>query len=135
MYCNIQQQYQCHLDGLNILHKKVVRIMTNSDYCEHTFPLFKDLKILKLSDISNLSIAVYMYKKINSNANLIQPHHGYPTSNQYSLRVPSHRLTLFQHSLMYKGPKLWNDIPAVIKEIPSLHSFKEKFKKYLLLSY
>ena len=109
--------------------------MTSSDYYEHTSPIFKALKILKLSDISNLSIAVYMYKKINSNANLTEPHHGYPTSNQYSLRIPSHRLTLFQHSLMYKGPKLWNDIPAVIKEKPTLPSFKENFKKFLLSSY
>ena len=109
--------------------------MTNSDYYEHTAPIFKSLKILKLSDISKLSIAVYMYKKIKSNPNLIQAHHDYPTSNQYSLRVPRHRLTLFQHSLLYKGPKDWNDIPASIKEKPSLPSFKKKMKEFLLSSY
>jgi len=39
-----------------------------------------------------------------------------------------------KRSIKYKGSKLWNDLPAELKEIQSLQSFKCKLKNHLLQS-
>ena len=137
IYCNPiwSQTYPWHLYNLNILHKKVIRIITNSDYLEHTPPLFKQTNILNLTDLSKLCIAFHMYQKINSENYITQPIHYYQTRNQYSLHIPRPNQTLFKHSLIYQGPKIWNGLPCNTKLSPSLSSFKNKLKKHMLSSY
>ena len=137
IYCNPiwSQTYPCHLNNLNILHKKVIRIITNSDYLEHTPPLFKQTNILNLTDLSKLCIASHMYQKINSENYITQPTHYHQTRNQYSLHIPRPNQTLFKHSLTYQGPKIWNGLPCNTKLSPSLSSFKDKLKKHMLSSY
>ena len=54
--------YQSTLQPLSNLQKKAIRIITFSSFTEHSSPLFKDLNIVKLSDIITLQLAVFMYK-------------------------------------------------------------------------
>ena len=136
-YCNPiwSQTYPCHLTQINVLHKKVMRIITNSDFDAHTQPLFKMLNILSLTDLSKFIIASFMYKATHSNNSIMQPMHNHQTRHQLSLYIPRPKLTLFKHSLMYLGPKLWNDIPSTLKQSKSLSCFKEKLKHHILCSY
>ena len=128
--------YPTHLLPLFRLQKKIIRIITNSDYFAHTQPLFNKTKSLKLFDINKLQTGIYMYKKIKSDAPIpLQPQHTYFTRTHENLRVPAHNLTLFQHSLSYLGPKTWNSIPSNIKALPTIHSFKKQFKKHILSNY
>ena len=123
-YCNPiwSTTYPCHLQNLNTLHKKIIRIMTNSDFLAHTPPIFK-------------SIASYMFKKVAPNCNPSYQTHNHLTRNYHSLRLPQHNLTLYQHSLMYIGPKIWNSITENVRKSTSLYSFKKKLKQYVLSSY
>ena len=133
IWCNT---YPTHLLPLFRLQKKIIRIITNSDYFAHTQPLFQETKSLKLFDINKLQISTYMYKKVKNDTDMpLQPQHAYFTRNNEKLRIPAHNLTLFQHSLSYSGPKTWNSIPNSIKILPSIHSFKKQFKKHTLLNY
>ena len=128
--------YPTHLLPLFRLQKKIIRIITNSDYFAHTQPLFKESSSLNLFDINKQQIGLYMYKKINSDARITsQPQHAYFTRTHDNLPVPTHNLTVFQHSLSYLGPKIWNSIPNHIKLLPSIHTFKTKFKSYILQNY
>ena len=63
-YCLIAwgNTYQTTLQPLFILLKKALRIISFSSYYEHSSPLFKDLNVVKLSDIITLQLAVFMYK-------------------------------------------------------------------------
>ena len=47
---------QTHLQPLIIQQKKIVRIMTNSHFLEHTTPLFHRLRLLKIPDIYELHL-------------------------------------------------------------------------------
>lgn len=88
LYCNPIwiTTYTTHLTCLDRLHKKIIRIITKSSYLEHT-TLFKITKILKLQDITKLSIANCMYKNYIS-ASL--PSHQYPTQHRTALpSIPS----------------------------------------------
>ena len=62
-YCLITwgNTYHCTLNPLFIFHKKIVRLITFSDYHDHTNPLFIKLKIIKLYDLVHIFTAVFMY--------------------------------------------------------------------------
>ena len=55
--------------------------------------------------------------------------HSYNTrSTAYnSFYVPKARINLTKESLIYSGPKIWNNIPPEIRSLPFL-PFKKKFK-------
>ena len=44
------------------MQNKAIRTITNSNYNEHTGPLFKKLHILTFTDMFNLQIKKFMYK-------------------------------------------------------------------------
>ena len=132
IWCNT---YPTHLLPLIRLQKKIIRIITNSDYFAHTQPLFKETGTLKVFDINKLQISVFMYKKIKSNTHISLPHHTHFTRTHENLRIPVPNLTIFQHSLSFTGPKTWNSIPNNIKTLPTTRSFKKQFKKHTLLNY
>ena len=52
--------YKSNLHPLVILQKKAMRIMTFSGFREHSFPLFKRLKLLKFLDIIYVNTASFM---------------------------------------------------------------------------
>ena len=74
-----------------------------------------------------------MYKLLNSeNTNLLQhPNHNYPTRTRQNFRIPKHNVTIFQHSLAYLGPRIWNALPDYIKLKQTLHSFKTQLKRHI----
>ena len=53
LYANLiwGETYAIHLNVIEILEKKVVRIITGSAYLAHTSPLFFKTKILKINDV------------------------------------------------------------------------------------
>ena len=133
IWCNT---YPTHLLTLFRLQKKIIRIISNHSYYEHTQPLFKNMNILKLFDINKLQIGIYMYKSVNrGNMTALLPQHDYPTRTREHLRVPQHSLSLFQHSLTYSGPKTWNSVPTHIQQLPTLRTFKKHYKQYILNQY
>ncbi len=133
-YCNpIWANTQAtHLNCINLIHKKIIRIITKSSYLEHTAPLFKGMKILKLEDITKLSIATSMYKK---QINVSLPPHEYTTRQRQRLCLPTHRLSIFCRSTSYLGPSIWNSLPSQYKNVHSIHKFKSKLKSHFLDAY
>jgi len=50
------------LNNLFLLQKRAMRIITNSEWREHTLPIFNRLRVLMVFDINKLQIACFMYK-------------------------------------------------------------------------
>ena len=71
------------LDPLVRIHKRIIRIITNSSFLSQTNPLFQKLNFLKLKDIVKLEIAKIMFFFNKSSAknefqtiiSIIQKHH------------------------------------------------------------
>lgn len=135
-YCNPiwSTTYSTYLTPLKLQLKKIVRIITNSSYFEHTDPLFKQTKLLKLNDVTKLAIATHMYINKDDHRHLFPPH-DYNTRHRDDLNVPLHRLSKFQHTTAYLGPVIWNSIPPQIQEAPSLNSFKARLKNHIISNY
>jgi hypothetical protein len=122
---------------------KIIRIMLNADYTEHTHLLFRQLHFLKLNHIYHLEVAKFMYNYVNNN--LPQPlqnmfastHyiHSHSTRQHTHLRSNKFRLNTVFHSLLYKGPHIWNAVQTDIQLKNSIQSFTYSYKKYILKDY
>ena len=60
--------------------------------------------------------------------------HKYNTRQKDDFHIDAIKLEIGKRSIKYKGSKLWNDLPAELKQIQSLQSFKYKLKNYSLQS-
>ena len=130
------------LNPINILQKKAVRIITNSDYRAHTHPLFKSLTILKLDDIYTYNSLIHIFKVLNLNkypAQLNELETSQP-SHRYNLRhtqymPPRSRIKKCDQDPLIQGIKNWNILPQELTTLPTLHKFKYHCKSSLLSRY
>ena len=53
-------------DRLHVLQKRALRAVTNSEYRSHSNPLFIKYNQLKISDLCNHNIGIFMYKYCNN---------------------------------------------------------------------
>ena len=114
--------------------------MMSSPFRAHTAPLYKQLNILKLNDIFKLEIAKIMFH-YNQKSNIETTkhsqittikqlhHHNTRLSSRNSYFLPRKRTETGKQSLTFIGPKVWQEIPAHLKETDiSLQMFKKKLK-------
>ena len=50
-------------------------------------------------------------------------------SNQ-TLYVPKPNLEIYRKSFSYSGPKIWNTLPELVRNAPSLESFKQRYLRW-----
>ena len=143
-YCNIVWggAGKSVLSRLIILQKRALRIITHSDYCAHTNPIFIQLQLLKLSDLHLFQLCVFMYKT---------KHHLLPrtcifntvnsATGPYNLRkrkdfaVTFFRTNVRKRHIINAGPYAWEVLPDSIKCSDSLDIFKSRLFLYLLNKY
>ena len=129
------------------LQKKLVRIITNSRYNSHTDPLFKKLKLLKVTDLcalhelkfcfklENLLLPSYFLNEMFFRNNEI---HRYSTRNANRYSLPQVKHAYAQNNLRYKIPIRFNSSPAEIIGKISTHTIKGfsiYIKKYYIDRY
>ena len=121
--------FKTYLDDVTIAQKKLIRIMFHKQRYAHTNtnPLFDQYKLLKF--IVYLQTCLFVYKAL----------HHYPLSNDFiylshntdsrrprDFRLRLCRATHAQQNILFRGAKLWNQLPHHIKNITTLKSFKHK---------
>ena len=125
--------YDCYTQPLFILQKRMIRLISNADFLEHTNPLFFRLKILKLEDIYRYFMCIHMHKCIENGE--FRPTHSINTRNRDRAQPVFQRLTSGQQSVAFMGPKTWNSLPDNIRSITNINTFKLKLKTYLINQY
>ena len=134
-------QYQTH--KLFILQKKAIRAICNLNYNDHTNNSFKNLEILKLSDIYNINIISYIYDTLKSGMNVnVAPFllhrsqiHNYSTRNRTNLNAPLLHRSQSQTSFIFRGIREWNILPDSIKESKSKSILRSKLRNHYLSLY
>ena len=134
-YCNLIWgfTYQCHLNPLILLQKRLIRLICNESFLAHTNPLFLDKRILKIPDVIEYRLLTYVFKNMDTlySANF----HSYNTRRVLDLRPNFHRTVMTQRSINYVGPTHWNRLPVELKCIQRLSSFKYHVRNYFLTGY
>ena len=146
-YCNIiwASNYSTRLKPLEILQKRVIRILCNAGGLANTSSLFKRLHILKLQDIHTLHTALFMYKYHHHLlptsfdnyfvlSSLVHDHHT-RTSIRNNYFLPTVKTNIRKFSIKFVGPSVWNSIPIHIKTLVSLTSVKHSLTDSLINNY
>ena len=107
---------------------------------EPSTPLFKQLNLLKLSDINNLNTATFVFKAINrfipSPIDFMPRQAGpYNLRRHQPLIVPLANSKQTQRFLRIRGSQLWNELSPHIRQSRTVESFKNKLKKFYLSQY
>ena len=137
--------YISNLQPLIILQKKVVRIITSSDYRAHTSPLFKALKLLKFPDIVKFYTGLFMLQYsmgllpvgFDNLFMEIKNIHEYNTrlasaKSTYILPLPRTNYGIF--NIRFYGAKFWYPVDKSFKSM-NIRNFKNKLKKYFISFY
>ena len=132
------------INPLYILQKKTMRIITFSRFDEHSTPLFRLLKIIKLSDLVIFYTAVFMFKFHNNSLpsyfdtffSSVADIHTYKTTSaaNQSYYLPRARTNYGIFNIRFQGPKVWNSLDKNVKST-SYRKFKENLKRELLSKY
>ena len=116
------------LDPLVRIHKRIIRIITNSPFLSYTNLLFQKLNFLKIKDIVKLEMAktMFCFNK-NSAKNVSQTIVSRPITQKhhYKTRLAAQQ-NYFQHrkrtelgkkTFSYIGPKIWQEVPFELKSL------------------
>ena len=125
-----------NLKKLLTQQKHAVRIINNRTHFDHTNELFKSQKILNISKLNILSVAVFMYQIRNKTAPLTCPRsfekicHGYPKIfSQLNYRISKTALSKSKFRISFRRPSIWNNfLQNSEKETEPLPLFKSKLK-------
>ena len=128
------------------LQKRAVRIITNSKYNAHTEPLFRDLHLLKITDIFDVQCMKFWYKFSNNTLpNYFRSMFQY-NSSLYETETRNHdRMHVFptrtfgsRNVLRHRLPELVYRFPADLIRKAKTHSitaFSNHIKHHILESY
>ena len=135
LYCNLiwGRTFKSHLNPIYILQKRAIRMINNKPPLSHTNPLFAENRILKLYDINNYCVSIYVYNNLSDFVQFST--HGYPTRTNSHLRPEACRTVLSQRRVSYLGPVTWNNLPPTVKSAPNVNILKSKLKLYFTSTY
>ena len=124
---------------LHRLQKKILRIITFSDFYAHTDHIFKSLFILNFEQIYLYSVLLFMFKHYHKKCPLSMNflfneniHNNYNTRQISHYCLPLYRLKICQSNITYKGAKIWNTIVNKIEVNCCYYTFKKQIKKILI---
>ena len=93
-------------DLLHIMQKRVLRTITNSNYIAYTEPLFKELKLVKITDMYVIAIWKFYHKLMNNQLPMffssMTPQLPVACA-RYELRNPMSHLTIIKHKYVEKS--------------------------------
>ena len=141
-YCNLiwGSAKKTILEPLFKLQKKAVRLVNNSQYLDHSDPIFNSLKILTVHKVFKLNCLIFIYKCLKKDKfpdfknRFIKNSYFYSYSmrNNHLYRIPRERLDVCRNSYFVQGLTLWNLLDDTVKSSTNLDIFKKKIKFLLL---
>jgi hypothetical protein len=120
IYCNHVwgSTYASTLYRLEILQKKVIRIIAGAKPRSSSEPIFAELGVLKLKEINKYLLLKFMHKfHLNSIPDALSNYftnvhdiHKYNTRHSVGLYIPKVSTSLAKNSIKYRGPTIWNEV-------------------------
>ena len=137
-YCDVVwgHTYDIHLNKLYVLQRRAARVMTFSNFDEHSEELFKDLNWMTIEKRIKFHSILYIYKSLNglnsNNSNKFfefTSHYSRRTSDRLKLKVPNIKLNFLANTLFFKGIKAYNELPFNLRNLQNFRKFKTELMK------
>ena len=119
---------------------------TGSSKFSRITPVLRDLHWLPVRQRILFKILLIVYKALNGQApsyitellkvkSQTHSHNLRSSQDNLQLQIPSHRtkITLGDRALACAAPKVWNNLPLVIRKSSSLTIFKSRLKAHLFV--
>ena len=126
--------FKTYIKKLETVQKKIVRVITLSEYNAHTTPLFRELKIMSIIQLYQYFSCVHIYKCMKC----IVPKLFWDDfivsktkRNPFNLQPKFYSKKICTISIRHGGAKVWNKLPRVIQNAKSIQSFKYNMRKYI----
>ena len=121
----------------------MICIITGLKKRDHTSQSFKNLNVLKVTEINVLQTSLFIYKPYNrllpenfssflSLNNDLHQHHTRPHNNFHLISV---KTNIRKFSLKFRGSVIWSKIPELYRFAISISSFKKLVKDCLINGY
>uniref|UniRef100_A0A8C4RJ50 Reverse transcriptase domain-containing protein n=1 Tax=Erpetoichthys calabaricus TaxID=27687 RepID=A0A8C4RJ50_ERPCA len=146
-YCNavFTGCSNCSLYSLQLIQNAAARIITRTRKYEHITPVLKSLHWLPVKFRADFKILLLTYKSLNGRgpaylSELImtyKPERTLRSQDAGLLMIPRiNKITVGGRAFSYRAPKLWNGLPATIRDASSVSAFKSRLKThYFSLAY
>lgn len=137
--------YPSHLNKLEKLNNKILRILQNKSLRSHTIELYKQYNTLPVSLLHSYQIILFVHKCIYHP--LILPDiyksyftpnsliHRHDTRDRSGLHLAAIHTIYGRRAITHKGSMLWNNLPGPIKLIQSICEFKARLKQFTITQY
>ena len=134
--------YNFNLKRIVTFQKKAIRIVAEVPFDSHTDPIFRDLEVLKFSNVVLFHLGKFMFffskgllpnsfNKMFTLANYIHPYNTSNSSNS-NFYIPLVRTNIRKFSIRFQGPKFFNSLDSQIKSSGSTAQFCKNLKRFLL---
>jgi exonuclease III len=141
-YCDVVYQDVSveHAGRLQRLQNSCVRFVLNVNFREHITPYFQELNWLKLENRRKFHLLTLTYKILKSQApNYLFSRFSYLSSSSHNTRntdllIPISHSRCLHSSFTITSSRLWNLLPAAIKNSPTIGTYKYVLFKHLLSS-
>lgn len=113
-----------------IAQKRVIRVMFGMNFRQSCRRVFRSKKILTVFALYLYECSIFLFK----NKNLFTIHntnHTYETRT-IDINYPIHRLTLTERNPSYMCIRIYNKLPAVLRNVVELSRFKKKLQSFLI---
>jgi len=123
--------YNSHINRLERLQRRALRVMSFSAFDADSDPLFKRMGIMTIKERLLFNTLIYIFKALNSLSSFNSLNYfkvksyrsGTRASNQINLEIPFTRLTVFSNSIFVKGCKMYNTIDVKLRSVDKLSKF------------
>jgi hypothetical protein len=132
---------QSNVQRLQKLQNRAARLIYCVDRRTSTSPLLRDLHWLPIQQRIHFKILLHVYNSISKTApaylqDLLKIYHpgraGLRSAHDtMRLVVPATKKGFGDSAFSVMGPKLWNNLPIVIRQSPSVQLFKKSLKTHL----
>ena len=107
-YCILSWWSQ--IDRIHLLHKRVIRNISKSNFRAHTEPLFKEHKLLKVQDVYYIGVSKFYFKLVNNHL----PHYFNNFTPQFSAEHQHYAISEIQPDYCKKLNTNFQDNPCAI---------------------
>ena len=125
---------------LENLQKHACKVISYKKRRDSAIPVMEDFKILRIPNLNIYQTLIFMFKVSNKQVPPNFDSFFKLKSSQLNLRSnqrkmfvqPKNTCKHIEHSLFYRGPKLWNSLSCEVKSVKSLNTFKRTLKIFLV---
>ena len=126
--------YNKYFHKIHLVQKKVIRIITRSEFYAHTAPLFRAKHIMTIYSLHDYFTGIFVYKSLNNDLPLSLCNIFFRNTSErssHNLRSVYHRKKSTQFSIKIVGTKIWNNLSRECKQCVALKSFKKMLYGHL----